>query len=187
MAYENGGCNTALHSTRSPTIGKMPADFAAALAAVERMKREGVVTEYAIGGAMALVFWTEPVATFDLDVFVLLPGETMLLVSLDPLYRWAIANGYAAEGEHIVIEGIPVQFIPSHSTLADEAIEEASTLEYDGAPVRVIRPEHLIALYLEPSARTAKRLQRVAALLEESAVDREHLDSILRRYNLTLP
>lgn len=53
--------------------------------------------------------------------------------------------------------------------------------------VRVIRPEHLIALYLEPSARTAKRLQRVAILLEESIVDRDRLSSILHRYNLELP
>jgi hypothetical protein len=165
----------------------MPIDFAAALAAVERMKREGVLKDYAIGGAMALVFWTEPVATFDLDVFVLLPGDATLLVSLDPLYRWAEASGYAAEGEHIVIEGLPVQFIPSHSALADEAIDEAASLDYEGVPVRVIRPEHLIALYLEPSARTAKRLQRVAALREESAIDPNRLDSILRRYNLALP
>jgi len=85
------------------------------------------------------------------------------------------------------LKGIPVQFIPSHSPLADEAIEEAAALDYGGAPVRVIRPEHLIALYLEPSARTAKRLQRVAVLREESAVDPERLKSILRRYNLKLP
>jgi hypothetical protein len=165
----------------------VPVDFAAALAAVEQLKGAGVVTDYAIGGAMALVFWTEPVATFDLDVFVVLPGDGGLLVSLDPIYRWASERGYAAEGEHLVIEGLPVQFIPSPSPLADEAIEQAASLDYDGVPVRVIRPEHLIALYLEPSARTAKRLQRVAALRDESAVDEERLTSILRRYNLDLP
>lgn len=165
----------------------MPADFAAALAAVVRMKREGVITEYAIGGAMAIVFWTEPVPTFDLDVFVLLPESSSLIVSLDPIYGWAEANGYQATDEHIVIEGLPVQFIPSHSALADEAIEQAATLDYEGIAVRVIQPEHLIALYLEPSARTAKRLQRVAILKEESVVDRERLASILQRYNLKLP
>jgi len=63
-----------------PYNRRVPVDFSAAVAAVERMKREGVITEYAIGGAMALVFWTEPVPTFDLDVFVLLPGESALLV-----------------------------------------------------------------------------------------------------------
>src|SRR5688572_4208110 len=129
---------------------------------------------------MALIFWTEPVPTFDLDVFVLLPAEGTVLVSLNPIYRWAEANGYASEGEHIMVEGVPVQFIPSHNALADEAIEQAATLDYEGVAVRVIRPEHLIALYLEPSARTAKRLQRAAALREESSVDAERLTSILR-------
>jgi len=165
----------------------VPADFAAAISAVEQMKREGVLIDYAIGGAMALVFWTEPVPTFDVDVFVLLPGTSSLIVSLDPIYRWAEANGYVADGEHIIIKNIPVQFIPSHNTLADEAIESAATLDHDGVPVRVIRPEYLIALYLEPSARTAKRLQRVAALQEESVIDASRLESILQRYNLKLP
>ncbi len=136
---------------------------------------------------MAIVFWSEPVPTFDLDVFVLLPDTSSLIVSLDPIYRWTEANGYEADSEHILIAGLPVQFIPSHSALADEAVEQAATLDYEGLDVRVIRPEHLIALYLEPSARTAKRLQRVAILREEAMVDRERLTSILQRYNLQLP
>lgn len=165
----------------------MAADFGAALAAIEQMKQEGVLTDYAIGGAMALVFWTEPVATYDLDVFVLLPPSAGLLVSLDPIYRWAEAKRFPAESEHVVIAGIPVQFIPAHNDLAEEAIAQGATLDYAGVPVRVIRPEHLIALYLERSARTAKRLERVAVLLEEAPVERERLESILLRYNLELP
>jgi hypothetical protein len=39
--------------------------FVDALRALNTMKAEGVVVEYAIAGAMALVFWTEPVPTFD--------------------------------------------------------------------------------------------------------------------------
>jgi hypothetical protein len=165
----------------------MPADFGAALSVINRMKGEAVLTDYAVGGAMALIFWTEPVPTFDLDVFVLLPGADAVLVSLDSIYRWAELNGYTVEKEHIVIEGIPVQFIPSHNALADEAIAQAETLDYEGVPIRVMRPEHLIALSLEPSARTAKRLQRVAALRDEPSVDAERLRSILQRYNLKLP
>ena len=42
-------------------------------------------------------------------------------------------------------------------------------------------------MYLEPTARTAKRLGRVAVLLEEANVDRELLNKLLRRYNLRLP
>ncbi len=138
-------------------------NFAAALAAIERLKEEGIVSEYAIGGAMALVFWSEPIPTFDLDVFVLLPPENKL------------------------VAGMPVQIIPAHNQLAEEAITSAARLEYETQPVRVIRPEYLIALYLEPMARTAKRLERAAALLEEGEVDRELLTELLQRYNLRLP
>lgn len=161
-------------------------NFAEAITAMERLKNDGVVQEYAVGGAMALVFWSEPIPTFDLDVFVLLPSESAL-VSLAPIYEWARRNGYREEAEHFIIAGLPVQVIPAHNKLAEEAVASAASLNFEGQPVRVIRPEYLIALYLEPSARTAKRLARVAALLEEQAVDRQLLETLLRRYNLNLP
>lgn len=161
-------------------------DFRDALAAIERMKAEGVVDEYAIGGAMALAFWSEPVPTFDLDVFALIPSISSL-VSLTPIYDWARKNSFREEAGHILIAGVPVQVIPAHSQLAEEAVRKAASLDYDGLAVRVIRPEYLIALYLEPSARTAKRLQRIATLLEEPNVDRALLVDIVARYKLILP
>ena len=161
-------------------------NFATALAAIERLKSDRVVEEYAVGGAMALVFWSEPIPTFDLDVFVLLPSGSSL-VSLAPIYEWAKRNGYREEAEHIVIAELPVQVIPAHNKLAEEAVTSAALLDFEGQPVRVIRPEYLIALYLEPSARTAKRLERVATLLEEGNVDRALLETLLQRYKLKLP
>ena len=43
----------------------MPA-FADALRAINRLKADGVVEDYAVAGAMALVFWAEPVPSYDL-------------------------------------------------------------------------------------------------------------------------
>lgn len=146
-------------------------NFADALAAVRDLKNDGVVSEYAVGGAMALLFWSEPTATYDLDVFVLLSGK----------------RGYKAEKEHIEIEGIPVQVIPAPNRLTEEAIANAADLDYDGQPVRVIRPEYLIAMFLEPTARTRKRQERAATLLDEGNLDRRLLDDLLQRYNLALP
>jgi hypothetical protein len=163
-----------------------PNSFSETLSAVADLKREGIVTDYAIGGAMALAFWSEPTATFDLDVFVLLPSSGAL-VSLDGIYRWADKRGYPAEAEHIFIAGVPVQFIPTHNALAEEAVATAADLDYEGRLVRVIRPEYLIAMSLEGTARTAKRLARVAVLLEENIVDRKLLNNVLERYNLSLP
>src|SRR5262252_9446247 len=110
------------------------------------MKQAGVVEDYAVAGAMAMVFWAEPVPTFDLDVLA--------------------QHGYAAQAEHVIIEGVPVQFLPVHNALAEEAIDRAADVEYQGVSVRVVRPEYLVALYLEPGARTRKRRERAAALME---------------------
>ena len=162
----------------------MSISFGSALKVLNEIKATGVVQEYAIGGAMALVFWTEPIATYDLDVFVLFPPQEGPILSLAPLYEWARGRGYTLESEHIMIEGVPVQFLPSHNALSDEAIETARTMDYDGVAVRVVRPEYLAALYLEPSARTPKRRERVAALKEAGETDQALLKQILQRYNL---
>jgi len=164
----------------------MTDNVAEVFAAIERMKAAGVVKEYALGGAMALIFWSEPVATFDLDIFVLLESAG-ILVSLAPIYEWASRNGYREQAEHLIIAGVPVQVIPAHNELAVKAVETAVELDYEGQPVRVIKLEYLIAMYLEPSARSQKRLQRVAALLDENALDRSLLNELLARYNLRLP
>jgi hypothetical protein len=118
-------------------------------------------------------------------VLVLLPSPEGTLVSLDGIYRWAESRGYAAEEEHVIVEGLPTQFVPSPSPLADEAIASASEMDYEGVVVRVVRPEHLIALYLQPEARTAKRRERAAMLLELPSLDRERVDEILGRHGIS--
>jgi hypothetical protein len=88
--------------------------------------------------------------------------------------------------EHILIEGVPTQFLPSPSKLADEAIETAETLDYQGVPTRVALPEYLVALYLQPEARSAKRRERAAMLLEWRGLNRNRLHAILERHGLSL-
>jgi len=159
--------------------------FADALRALNAMKAEGVIEEYAIAGAMALVFWTEPVPTWDLDVFVFLPSGAGPLISLEGIYRWATARGYAIEKEHVIIEGVPTQFLASPGPLGDESIRAAATLDYGDVRTRVVLPEYLVALYLRPEARTPKRRERAAMLLEWPGLNRARLDAILERYGLS--
>jgi hypothetical protein len=161
------------------------ASFENTLRAVNAMKDGGVITDYAIAGAMALMFWIEPVPTFDLDVLVLLPQPAGPVVSLQSIYEWAAKHGYAAELEHIVIDGVPVQFLPSYSELSDEAIRTAADRQYRGVDIRVVMAEYLIALYLVPSARTLKRQERAAALRESAAIDRERLADVMNRFQVT--
>lgn len=58
-------------------------------------------------------------------------------------------------------------------------------MDYQGVLVRVARPEYLIALYLQPEARTAKRRERAAMLMELPTLDRGLVDEILRRHGLS--
>ena len=41
--------------------------FVEVIAALNDVKDRGIVSAYAIAGAMAVTFWAEPIATFDLD------------------------------------------------------------------------------------------------------------------------
>lgn len=161
-----------------------PPPFAGALRVLGEMKDAGILADYAVAGAMALVFWSEPIPTYDLDVLVFLPEQRPSIVSLDGIYRWAEARGYPVAAEHVVVEGVPVQFLPAHDDLADEAVETAATLDYEGVSVRVVRPEYLIGIYLEGSARTAKRRERAAALMEAPGTDRALVADLLRRFGL---
>jgi hypothetical protein len=140
--------------------------FADALRALNAIKADGVVEEYAIAGAMAMVFWSEPVPTFDLDVLVLLPGPQ--------------------QHEHILVEGLPIQLVPSPSGLAREAITSAAEVDYQGVLVRVVRPEYLIALYLQPQAKSRKRRERAATLLELPTLNHDLVNEILSRHGLSL-
>lgn len=159
--------------------------FEQTLRVLNEMKEAGVIEEYAIAGAMALVFWVEPVETYDLDVLVFLNEESSEIVSLRTIYEWAEERGYTVRAEHITIEGVPVQFLPSPNALADEAIERAAVIQYGSVAARVVRPEYLIALYLEPSARTLKRRERAAALRESPDLDEALLQDVLRRFKLS--
>jgi len=40
---------------------------------MNRMQADGIIDRYAIGGAVGATFYLEPAATFDIDIFVVLP------------------------------------------------------------------------------------------------------------------
>lgn len=154
---------------------------------LNEMKDEDVILDYAVAGAIGVVFWSEPIATFDVDVLIWYSTGSGMITTLAPIYEWARKQGYESHAEHVMIGEVPVQFLPTHNELADEAVRTAATLDYDGTPVRVVRPEYLIALYLEPSARTLKRRERAAALIESPKTDKDLLKDVLQKYNISEP
>ena len=152
------------------------------LEVLNELERKGAFSRYAIGGAMAATFYTEPVLTFDLDVFVVLSRGTGQLISLAPVYEALRARGYGEEKETVMIEGVPVQFLPAYNALVEEALDQAREIDYEGVPARVLRAEHLIAISLQ-TGRTKDRA-RVAMLREQASLDLNLLADILKRHQL---
>ena len=96
----------------------------ATLKVLNELEREGVIARYAIGGAVGAIFYMEPFLTYDLYVFVLLPQTAGGLLTLAPIYETLKQRGCEEEGECLLIEGMPVQFLPADNALLEEALAE---------------------------------------------------------------
>jgi len=150
---------------------------------LNELEKHGVLSRYAIGGAMAATFYTEPFLTFDLDVFVVLPRTPGGLLTLAPVYDALRTRGYSEqENECIRIEGVPVQFLPAYNTLVEEALNEAQEIMYEDVPARVLRSEHLLAICLQTGR--SKDRERVRILREQAKLDQNFLADVLRRHQL---
>lgn len=150
------------------------------------LEKEGFVKKYALGGATALLFYAEPALTYDLDVFIFL-SETRVkksyLVDLGPLYHALQRKGYRADKEHVMIEGIPVQFLPVYNSLVEEAVEEALSKDYQGVHTKVVSIEYLVAIMLKTNR--PKDRERIGKLLEEGVkIKQDKLLRILFRHKL---
>lgn len=145
------------------------------------MRGVGVITEYALFGAIAQMRYTEPVATLDADVLVAVPPPQGLDL-LKPIYEFCAARGYRPEGDAVRVGAWPVQLIPVFSPLTDEALQQAETADFEGTPIRVVRADHLAVIAL--GAGRAKDYARILGLLESGSVSREQVAELAARHGL---
>ena len=150
---------------------------------INQMQSDGVIDQYAIGGAVGATFYLEPAATLDIDVFVSFQKMTdSPLVSLSPIYDYLTARGCRVEKEYIVIDSWPVQFLPPGDALDKEAIIQAIETDVDGIKVRVMTAEHLTAIALRTGRKKDKI--RMEQFIESGVLEAAKLDQILTRHGL---
>jgi hypothetical protein len=114
---------------------------------------------------------------------VLLSGiDESTLNPLADIYRWAEKRGLDLEAEHIMIHGVPVQFLPAYSPLVEEAVDCALTHDYHRVSVRVISPEHLVAMAF--AAGNRRRRERAWLLIESGKVDLKRLQQLLAKHGI---
>lgn len=149
---------------------------------LNELEEEGLIKRYVIGDGIGVLFYAEPVLTYDLDVFCLLPTEIGGVITLSSTYEYLQKKGYSVQEEHIVIEGIPVQFIPVYNELVEEAVEEAIDVKYKRVKTRIVRAEHLLAIMLQTYR--PKDRERILVVLDEAEINTLYLENILDRHGL---
>jgi hypothetical protein len=151
-----------------------------ALKVIRELHKSGLILSYAIGGGIAATYYIEPILTYDLDIFFI--PKTEGLEVLSPIYRELKKRGYSLEKELVIIEGIPVQFIPVYNNLVKEAVETAVESMYKKVRTRILRPEYLLAIALQTNR--SKDRERAIQLLDQAKLDSRLLTALLKKYGL---
>ena len=143
----------------------------------------GLIQDYALGGALAAIYYTEPFTTYDADI-IFITTDKSLSAGIPAIYSHLQARGWRVEREHLLIKDFPVQFLAA-SGLTEEAVREAKPIEFEGVQAKVFRPEYIIAI--AASIGRHKDFARIEQLLEQAEINKPMLDDILSRYKLRLP
>lgn len=147
------------------------------------MRTKGVIGKYAVGGASAVAFYTEPISTKDLDIFFLFePPQTSAILSLEPIYNYCLEKGYTFDHEFIKIAGWPVQFVESgDDPLWLDALANSKTFSFGGGGIDVLPPEHLAAMWA--SVARPKDILKILQFAESDVLDPSKLEDILYRFD----
>jgi hypothetical protein len=152
------------------------------LRAANDLVSAGLIKDYALGGALAAIYYTEPITTYDADIIFVASDKT-LSAGIPAICSHLQSKGWRIEREHLLIGDFPVQFLAA-SGLTEEAVREGRLVQFEGVPAKVFRPEYIIAV--AASVGRHKDFARIEQMLEQVKIDKALLADILRRYNLQL-
>jgi hypothetical protein len=153
------------------------------LRAANELVSDGLIKDYALGGALAAIHYVEPFTTYDADIFFI-PATKDLSAGIPGIYDALRKKGCEIVGDHLLLNNFPVQFLAADG-LTEEAVREATSIEYKGVPTKVFRPEHIIAIAAQVGR--SKDLARIEQLMEQAEIDKNLLETILKRHKLSLP
>jgi hypothetical protein len=152
------------------------------LVAFEDLVQKGIIEGYAIGGATALLYYSRPTFTEDIDVFISIRSESNL-VDLSPVYRALLSTSSTRiEGEYVYIDGFPVQVLVPYDSLSAEAFDRAVEVHIAGGRCRILSLEYLMAIMIQ--LHKPKYRERLRILLSERLFDESVLLAILTKHGL---
>ncbi len=158
-------------------------DIKEVIRTINQMEVDGIISGYAIGGAVGAIFYLQPTATADVDVFIsfdIEPGS--LIIDPQPIFDYLKQRGCMMQDDSVMIGGWPVQFLPPAGPLVEEALACAVTMDVQGMKTRVFTAEHLAAIALQTGR--AKDKIRLVQFVEAGVLDATRFQSILTRHGL---
>ncbi|MEW6195435.1 MAG: hypothetical protein AB1521_09785 [Bacteroidota bacterium] len=141
-----------------------------------------VIEKYAIGGGIAHFYYIEPSVTYDLDIIIRIRSAKNNLAPLTEIYEWARLNNYEVKEEHIIIENIPVQFLPEYNLLIEEAVNNADEITIFDTKTFIIRPEYLMAIMLQTNR--SKDRERLLLFFNQANYSQSVFEKILNNHHL---
>ncbi len=165
--------------------------FKETIAFFDKIKKEGIITDYALVGGLALSAWVRPRTTKDVDLVIALSKKITWpkiasLIEAELQRRVAVQKG--TQRTHIkdklsfVIGSIEVDVISTKGfELAAEAIKHAVAAKIFNKKVKVVTPEYLILLKLLPLS--SQDILDIKALIKKTDIDR--LLSIAEKHYLS--
>ena len=150
--------------------------FQGVIAVLNDLKKQEIISDYAICGGYAITYYLEPSYTYDLDIIILLNNQE----EFHKLYQHFREQGNRIEKVYIYIDEMPVQFFPGYGgDLYENTVKFAHKITVKGVPSKVASIEYLVALLLK-SYRPKDKI-RIVELLPKA--DAEILNEILVRFD----
>jgi hypothetical protein len=157
--------------------------LAEVLRAANGLVAAGLIEDWALGGALAAIYYVEPFTTYDAGIFFIAKAQG-LTAGIPAIYAHLRSQGWQVEREHLLFHEFPVQFLAA-SGLTEEAVREAERIDYEGVPARVFRAEHIVAI--AASVGRAEDKARIEQLLQQADLDKTYLADVLQRHKIKLP
>ena len=147
------------------------------------MKQLGIIADYAIGGATVLIYYSEPVQTQDIDVFVVLTKGGNALVNLGPIYGFLKDRGAKVENEYVIIKKTPVQFLVPYNLLVEEAVRSAIEVPFEEVMVRLPTLEYLMSIMVQ-TCRGKDKARLEDIIHRQDRYNPSEFERILKKFDL---
>src|SRR5947207_9278715 len=107
------------------------------LRAASELVSAGLIKDYALGGALSAICYTEPFATYDADI-IFVARDKAFTAGNPAIYSHLQSKGWRVEREHLLVKDFPDRFLAA-SGLTEEAVRNPKEIEYEGVIVSGIR------------------------------------------------